>query len=78
MAARTGFHTFPGAHPLDAGGTPPAVCQSVPKGQAAIGEAYRAMVDRTGNLPSLPGIFPDQLQPVHNCTPCSISPKQPG
>ncbi len=37
---------------------------SVTKGQAAIREAFRAMTDRTGNLPPLPGIFPDQSAPV--------------
>lgn len=37
---------------------------SVTKGQAAIREAYQAMVDRTGNMPPLPGIFPDQMAPV--------------
>ena len=37
---------------------------SVTKGQAAIREAFRAMVDRTGNLPPLSGIFPDQMAPV--------------
>ncbi len=37
---------------------------SITIGQAAIREATRAMVDRTGNLPSLPGIFPDQMAPV--------------
>jgi hypothetical protein len=31
---------------------------SVTKGQAAIRELARAMGDRTGNLPPLPGIFP--------------------
>ena len=25
---------------------------------------YRAMVDRTGNLPPLPGIFPDYAAPI--------------
>ena len=34
------------------------------RGQAAIRETFRAMVDRTGNLPSLPAVFPDQLAPV--------------
>jgi hypothetical protein len=29
------------------------------KGQQAIRKLARAMVDRTGNLPSLPGIYPD-------------------
>ena len=42
---------------------------SVTKGQQAIREAYRAMVDRTGNLPSLPGIFPDQMAPVVRAGP---------
>ena len=37
---------------------------SVNRGQAAIREVFRAMVDRTGNLPPLPGIFPDQMAPV--------------
>ena len=37
---------------------------SVTKGQQAIREAFRAMTDRTGNLPRLPGIFPDQMAPV--------------
>jgi len=37
---------------------------SLTKGQAAILEMTRAMVDRTGNLPPLPGIFPDYPAPV--------------
>ena len=37
---------------------------SLTKGQQAIREATRAMVDRTGNLPPLPGIFPDYAAPV--------------
>ena len=32
---------------------------AVTKGQAAIRELARAMRDTTGNLPPLPGIFPD-------------------
>jgi hypothetical protein len=32
---------------------------SVTKGQAAIITLVRAMRDRTGNLPAMPGIFPD-------------------
>jgi hypothetical protein len=32
---------------------------AVTKGQQAIRELMRAMFDRTGKLPSLPGIFPD-------------------
>ena len=42
---------------------------SVTKGQAAIREAFRVMADRTGNLPPLPGIFPDQMAPVIRNTP---------
>jgi putative SOS response-associated peptidase YedK len=37
---------------------------SLTKGQQAIRELSRAMVDRTGNLPSLPGIFPDYSAPI--------------
>ena len=34
------------------------------KGQQAIIEFTRAMIDRTGNLPSQPGIFPDYTAPI--------------
>jgi putative SOS response-associated peptidase YedK len=34
------------------------------RGQAAIRELTRAIQDRTGNLPSLPGIFPDYMAPI--------------
>ena len=37
---------------------------SLTRGQAAIREIARAMVDRTGNLPPLPGIFPDTEAPI--------------
>ena len=37
---------------------------SVTKGQQAIRQAFKAMTDRTGNLPPLTGIFPDQMAPV--------------
>lgn len=37
---------------------------SVTKGQAAIIAATRAMRDSTGNLPPLPGIFPDYMAPI--------------
>jgi hypothetical protein len=33
-------------------------------GQAAIRDWFRARHDRTGNLPLLPGIFPDQIAPI--------------
>ena len=37
---------------------------SVTKGQQAIRELTNAMLDRTGNLPPLPGIFPDYAAPI--------------
>ncbi len=37
---------------------------SMTKGQQAIRDLTRAMTDRTGNLPPLPGIFPDYQAPI--------------
>lgn len=37
---------------------------SMTKSQAAIRELVKAMVDRTGNLPPLPAIFPNRMAPV--------------
>ncbi len=37
---------------------------SLTKGQAAILQMASAMVDRTGNLPPLPGIYPDYRAPI--------------
>jgi putative SOS response-associated peptidase YedK len=37
---------------------------SLTKGQRAIRDLARAMSDRTGNLPLLPGIYPDYLAPI--------------
>ena len=37
---------------------------SLTKGQQAIRELARAMSDRTGNLPLMPGIYPDNRAPV--------------
>lgn len=37
---------------------------SVTKGQPAIREFTRAVTDRTGNLPPLPGVFPDYAAPI--------------
>jgi putative SOS response-associated peptidase YedK len=37
---------------------------SLTKGQQAIREFSRAMFDRTGNMPLLPGIFPDYAAPI--------------
>ena len=37
---------------------------SITKGQTAIREFTRALRDRTGNLPPLPGVFPDTTAPI--------------
>ena len=37
---------------------------SVTKGQAAIVAITRAMTDKTGNMPTFPGIFPDKEAPI--------------
>jgi putative SOS response-associated peptidase YedK len=37
---------------------------AVTKGQQAIRELTRAMLDRSGNMPPLPGIFPDYAGPI--------------
>src|SRR4051812_44760628 len=37
---------------------------SFTKGQQAIRDITRAMIDRTGNLPLFPGIFPDYSAPI--------------
>jgi putative SOS response-associated peptidase YedK len=37
---------------------------SMTKGQKAIIDLTRAMIDQTGNLPPLPGIFPDYGAPI--------------
>ena len=37
---------------------------SITKGQQAIREFTRAMTDRTGNLPPMPGVFPDYAAPI--------------
>jgi putative SOS response-associated peptidase YedK len=44
----------------------PRMCNlyAVTKGQQAIRELTRTMHDRTGNLPPLPGIFPDYAAPI--------------
>ncbi len=42
---------------------------SLTKGQQAIRELSGAMVDRTGNLPLFPGIFPDYAAPIIRATP---------
>jgi len=37
---------------------------SLTKGQAAIRDIARVMIDRTGNLPLFPGVFPDYSAPI--------------
>ena len=37
---------------------------SITRSQEAIRRAFRVMRDRTGNLPSLPDVFPDTMAPV--------------
>lgn len=43
-----------------------AMCNlySITKGQKAIRDLAKAMADQAGNLPPMPGIFPDQMAPV--------------
>jgi putative SOS response-associated peptidase YedK len=45
---------------------------SITKGQAAIIAFTRAMRDTTGNLPPLPGIFPDYLAPIVRNAPDGV------
>jgi putative SOS response-associated peptidase YedK len=45
---------------------------SLTKGQAAIVALTRAMRDTTGNLPPLPGIFPDYMAPVVRKAPDGV------
>ena len=42
---------------------------SITTGQTAIQKAFRAIHDRTGNLPSMPAICPDQIAPVIRTAP---------
>jgi putative SOS response-associated peptidase YedK len=42
---------------------------SLTKGQKAIRDLAKAMVDHAGNVPSLPGIFPDGMAPVVRTMP---------
>ena len=42
------------------------------KGQAAIIAFTRALRDSTGNLPSLPGIFPDTKAPIVRNAPDGV------
>ncbi|MFC0193281.1 hypothetical protein [Aureimonas pseudogalii] len=43
---------------------------SITKGQTAIREFTRSMRDTTGNLPSMPGVFPDTTAPIARMGQC--------
>jgi putative SOS response-associated peptidase YedK len=45
---------------------------SITKGQRAIIEFTRAMRDTTGNLPPMPGVFPDYMAPIVRNAPDSV------
>jgi putative SOS response-associated peptidase YedK len=45
---------------------------SVTRGQSAIIELTRAMRDRTGNLPPMPGVFPDYPAPIVRNAPDGV------
>jgi putative SOS response-associated peptidase YedK len=45
---------------------------SITKGQRAIIEFTRAMRDTTGNLPPLPGVFPDYMAPIVRNAPDGV------
>lgn len=45
---------------------------SITKGQAAIIELTRAMRDTTGNLPPMPGVFPDYMAPIVRNAPDGV------
>src|SRR5690349_13400597 len=56
------------------GNVNPTMCNlySLTKSQAAIIAIVRAMRDKTGNLPPLPGIFPDYFAPVVRNAPDGV------
>jgi len=45
---------------------------SITKGPQAIRDFARAMRDTTGNLPPLPGVFPDQMAPIVRAGPDGV------
>ena len=51
---------------------------SVTKGQQAIRELAGVMRDRTGNLPLMPGIYPDYRAPVVRNQPAACPPVKTG
>ena len=42
---------------------------SITKGQKAIRDLAKAMIDKAGNMPSLPGVFPNRMAPVVRAAP---------
>src|SRR4051794_8311313 len=59
-----GFSRSKLSRPLEDQSRPMCNLYSYTKGQAAIRELAKAMHDQTGNLPPLPGIFPDYAAPI--------------
>ncbi len=45
---------------------------SITKGQQAIRDLAKAMRDNAGNMPSLPGVFPDSSAPIVRTTPDGV------
>jgi len=45
---------------------------SVTKSQQAIRDLVKAIRDITGNMPSLPGVFPDRMAPVVRAAPDGV------
>jgi hypothetical protein len=42
---------------------------SITKGQKAIRDLAKAMIDHAGNMPTLPGVFPNRMAPVVRVAP---------
>jgi putative SOS response-associated peptidase YedK len=61
---QVGVQPFPVHRMARAWGETVCNLYAITKGQAAIRDITRAMHDRTGNLPSLPAIFPDKMAPI--------------
>jgi putative SOS response-associated peptidase YedK len=60
--------------PLGVACSNPAVCNlySIDIGQQAIRDIAKAMRDVTGNMPSLPGVFPDYFAPIVRNAPDGV------
>ena len=64
--AGDGVSTSPGLICVTPAAKLPLICNlsSVTKGKSAIRDLFRVVHDRTGNLPPMPGIFPDYSAPI--------------